>query len=109
MSVRHIATRAKWYNNTLLVTCNEDGTIPLNSRIVLEVQEGTPVSENWRALIATAPEMLEALKGLVTVWTAQGPCFCHDYEEFSQSKDGWHSARCRTARAAITGAEGRGA
>ena len=106
MSVRHIATRAKWYNNTLLVTCNEDGTIPLNSRIVLEVQEGTPVSENWRTLIAAAPDLLEALRPFSFF-----PCEIHNGAHCSMLPKDSGVKPCYpcAARAAIARAEGRGA
>lgn len=43
-----------------LITCEKDGTIPINSRVIAEVVVESISNEN-KALIAAAPEMAEAL------------------------------------------------
>lgn len=52
-----------WLNNAL-VTCNADGTIPLNSRFIAEIDLGK-IDADWqrviRALIAASPDVVRAL------------------------------------------------
>jgi len=49
-------------NGKYLVTCNPDRTIPLNSKVILEVTDATMSfgDELHRSLIAAAPELLDA-------------------------------------------------
>ncbi len=52
-----------WFGNNL-VTCNPDGTIPLNSKIVLTITDDTASfgDELRRSLIASAPDLFRAAR-----------------------------------------------
>lgn len=57
----------RWHGN-MLITCREDGSIPLNSKVVLEVTEQSSVNNDQfprlQALIAALPSAARALKAL---------------------------------------------
>lgn len=50
--------------NNFIVTANEDGTIPLNSKIICELASADQVTPEHLRLIVAAPRLLEALKTL---------------------------------------------
>lgn len=49
--------------NNFLTTCNEDGSIPLDSKICAEFVSDSITGEH-KNLIAAAPDLFKALKGL---------------------------------------------
>jgi hypothetical protein len=98
------AKRWAWVNG-MLVTANEDGTIPINSRIVLAVDKEHDhlevQSEAAAAMIAEAPAMLAALRD-----AAKAVCAAQCPTTWETRKGQSHSALCVQTRDAIAKARG---